>query len=118
MFNRKYPFIIPLKREATSTTTFTAKTQSWRKGDVVRIDAVAVTVDAHNPKTVHVGVTRDEHVIYFETLVLTNANTFYVTGPSILVPSGYKVIVKCVSPTAGVLYTINVFGCLIVCVKE
>lgn len=118
MFTRKIPFIIPLKREATSTTTFTAKTAPWHPKDVVTVDAVSVSVDAHNDKTVHVGISRAGLAIYLETLILDVNEAFYCTKAPIVIPSGYRVIVKCVSPTKGCNYSINVFGHIEICSEE
>lgn len=118
MIVRKDPFIIPMRREATSTSTFTAKTAPWRRGDVVVIDTVAVSIDAHKPKTVHVGVTRDERALYFESLLLSLNGSHFCTKSPIVIPSGYRVIVRCVSPTAGIIYDINVFGHIEEYVKE
>ena len=110
MFVKNTPFIIPLRRQAISTTTFTAKTAPWRKGDIIVIDTVSVMIDAHKPKTVHVGVTRDGKVLYLESLILNVNGAYFCTKAPIIIPSGYRVIAKCVSPTAGVVYDINVFG--------
>jgi len=118
MFVKNVPFIIPMKRQATSANTFTAKTVPWRTDDVVIIDSIAVSVDAHQPKTVHIGVIRDENVIYLETLVLNVNGNFFCTYAPIRIPSGYRVVVRCVTPTTGVYYTINVFGHLEVECKE
>ena len=110
MVVRKVPFIFPMRREATSASTFTAKTAPWRKGDVVVIDAVSVMIDEHKPKTVHVGVTRDGTALYLESLVISANGSYFCTKAPIVIPSGYRVVVKCVSPTAGVVYDIVVFG--------
>jgi len=118
MYIRKEPFIIPLIRQATSTTSFTTKTQPWKSGDVVVIDTVSVAIDAHKPKTVHVGIIRDEFPMYLESLYLSANGQFFCTKSPIVIPSGYRVIIKCVSPTAGITYTMNIFGHIEEIVKE
>ena len=118
MIVRKIPFIVPMRRQATSTTTFTAKTAPWKTGDVIVIDAVSVMIDAHKPKTVHVGVTRDSNALYLESLSLSVDGSYFCTKAPIYIPSGYRLVVKCVSPTASVIYDIVVFGHIEEYVKE
>lgn len=118
MFIKKSPFVFPLIRQATGSTSFTTKTRPWKGGDVVVIDAVAVSISAHKTKYVHVGIIRDEFPMYLETLAISENEQFFCTKAPIVIPSGYRVIIKCVSPTAGVTYTMNIFGHLEELVKE
>lgn len=110
MIVRKIPFILPMRRQATSTSTFTAKTTPWRSGDIIVIDAVSVMIDAHKPKVVHVGVTRNSQALYLESLALSINGSYFCTKAPIVIPSGYRLVVKCLSPTVGITYDIVVFG--------
>lgn len=110
MFNRVSPFIIPIRRTATSTDSFTIKTQAWRRGDVVEIHHISVCNESNGSVVCHIGIIRDSFPIYFKTVVLTTATYFYKTILDLFIPSGYKVIVKIITPTSGDKFVVNVAG--------
>jgi len=118
MFIKKIPFILPQSRQAESTSPFTAKTQSWHPGDVVVIDQVAVSNNDGNSVLAHVGVIRDEFAIYYETLSLGKKTQFYCTKSPVVVPSGYRVIIKFEGHAAGDMYYFNIMGHLEILCKE
>lgn len=115
---KKIPFIIPQARQATSTDAFTAKTKPWNPKDVVVIDQVAVCNNDNNNTLAHVGVIRDEFAIYYETLVLAKKEYFYCTKSPVVMPSGYRVIIKFDEHASGDSYYFNIMGHLEVCMKE
>lgn len=107
---KKEPFIITLRKEATSSTTFTTKTTPWNAGDVVVIEQIAVCNNDSDSKVAHVGVLRGDVAIYYETLALTSKTYFYPTSNPITIPSDYRIVIKIVSPTDGDHYYVNIIG--------
>lgn len=110
MYYREIPFILPLKRQATSTSTFTAKTEPWKAGDTIIIDAVSVSDDTSNNKDVHIGVTRGEFTLYLESFRCASHGRFYSTKNQILIPSDYRIVIKFETPGASDIFYVNVFG--------
>lgn len=107
---KKIPFILTLRKEAISTSTFTTKTTPWKSGDVIVISQIAVCNNDTDSKIAHVGIIRGDLAIYYETLVLTKAAYFYPTSNPIVIPSDYRIIIKFVTPADGDQYYINVIG--------
>ena len=74
----KFPFIIPLMREATADSTFTLKTVPWNTSDVIHLDAVSVCSLDNNNVVVHIGIIRTEFAMYFETIKLASKTYYYI----------------------------------------
>ena len=110
MIVKKIPFIIPQSRKAMSTASFTAKTKLWYPKDVVVIDQVSVCNKDGNSVLAHVGVMRDEFVIYYETLSLGKKTQFYCTKSPVVIPAGYRVIIKFEGHASGDMYFFNIMG--------
>lgn len=104
------PINISLEREAKSNTTFTVKTQPWREGDIVQIDAITVSNQDKNSKIAHVGIVKGATAVYFETIALTTSGSYYPTSRTFFVPSGARIIIKIISPGSGDTYHINIWG--------
>lgn len=110
MSYKEIPFILSFKRQATSSYTFTAKTEPWKSGDTVVIDAVSVSDDTSNNKDVHIGVHHGGHTIYLESFRLASNGRFYSTKNQILIPSEYQIVVKFETPGSTDVFYVNVFG--------
>lgn len=107
---KKVPIVISGVKEATSASTFTAKTLPCKPGDVLCVDMVSVCDNDSDTKIVHVGVVRNELALYFETIALTTKTYFYNTKPKIYIPSGYRFILKFVTPTSGDKYYYTIYA--------
>lgn len=110
MYSKETPFILSLKRQATSSSTFTAKTEPWKPGDTVIIDAVSVSDDTSNNKDVHIGVHHGGHTIYLESFRCASNGRFYSTKNQILIPSDYQIVVKFETPGSSDVFYVNIFG--------
>jgi hypothetical protein len=115
MYRKEIPFIIPLKRQATSTNDFTAKTEPWRAGDTIIIDGVSVCNESSNNKDASIGVTRGDFTVYLETLELDFKTFFYSTKNQIMIPSEYRVVIKFINPASSDIFYVNIFGRIIPC---
>jgi len=104
------PLITSLKREATSTDTFTAKTQRLNPGDVIELCGVGARNANSANKVVDMGVIRGSKVFYMHSVTLTTAGIWYFTKFNIKIPSDYQIIFRVVTPTAGDAFTFNIFG--------
>lgn len=97
-------------RKATSATTFTIKLPKIDHGDKLTIDAVSVMIDAHKTKYVDVGFIQGSTVHLMETLAISQNNQAFSTKNRVSVPTSFRPFIRIVSPTSGVIYTINIFG--------
>ncbi len=101
---------ISLDRKALSGSDFTIKTQPWREGDLIVIDAVCIScVDSTN-KYAAVGILQGSRASYYETVKLTTANYVYPTSVVVYFWSDSRLIIKILNPDSGDLYHVNVFG--------
>jgi len=104
------PLIVSLKREATSTDTFTAKTQRLRPRDVIELCGIGACNANSANKVVDMGVMRGNKAFYMRSVTLTTAGIWYFTRFHIKIPSDYQILFRIVTPTAGDAFTFNIFG--------
>jgi len=104
------PLIIPVKREATSTDTFTAKTQRLNPGETIELCGIGACNANSSSKVVDMGVIRGNKVFYMKSVTLTTAGIWYFTRFQVKIPSDYQIVFRIVTPTAGDAFTFNIFG--------
>lgn len=107
-----------MSRKANSADTFTMKTEPLARGDHIVIHHISVCNNTSDTKVAHVGFIRDEFAIYVKTLALTSKTYFYKVKLDVDIPSGYRIIVKAITPTSGDMYYVSVFGYIEDYVKE
>lgn len=107
---RSDSFVTQLKRTATSTSTFVASTLLPDTSYNVTIRKVSVANLTSAGTVVVLGVRVGSSDIYLKTVPLTTADTYYLSVLNIVVPSDYRFICKCITPTSGDKYIITLYG--------
>lgn len=103
-------FITQLRRTAKTNDTFVASTVLADAKFYVHIRKVAAMNQDTDGKLVLLGVRVGTTDLYLKTVTLTTKTHYYLTELNIYVPSYYRFICKCLTPTANDRYYINVYG--------
>lgn len=108
MLVKRIPINIPDSCTATSSASFTRKTNLQNYGKLIRVKCISVCNQVNNNTEVSVGYMRGGMAYYFDTLILSKHSYFYTSLPDILIPSDYQIVFKFFDHAEGDKYLINI----------
>jgi len=113
MFQERTPYVDVIQRQATAAATFTARFPKIDSYDYLLVRSLSVCNNTNSGIRVDVGISSGESAYYVQTIVMTSDTYFYKLSGTFVVPKGYSIVLRFVSPNDGDMFYANVTGELV-----
>lgn len=113
MFQERIPYVDGLQRQATAASTFTARFPKIDSYDYLLVRSISVCNNTNSGIRVDVGISTGENAFHVQTIVMTSDTYFYKLSGTLVVPRGYSIVLRFVSPNDGDMFYANVTGELV-----